>query len=124
MFRISKHAVFVIRRFCEGLGAKAIRSLPVVFFAIPASTGISLAHDASSGWNYPISCCSGYDCRQVSNAIVRERPEGYVIMTTGEVVGYSDKRVRISEDSDYHWCSIGGKDTGSTICLFVPPRFF
>jgi hypothetical protein len=124
MSRICKHATSVTRKFCEGLGAKAIRSLPGVFLSIPALTGVSFAHDAPSGWSYPIACCSGYDCRQVSKAIVTERPEGYVISTTGEVVGYSDKRVHISEDGDYHWCSIGGKDTGSTICLFVPPRFF
>jgi hypothetical protein len=124
MSRICKRAVNVARNYGEGLGAKAFRALLGLFLSVPAFTAVSSAHDAKSGWSYPISCCSGYDCRQVSNAIVTERPEGYVITTTGEVVGYSDKRVHVSEDSDYHWCSIGGKDTGSTICLFVPPRFF
>jgi hypothetical protein len=124
MSRICKRTVNVTRICAEGWGAKTIGALLGVIVSIPALTTATFAHDAKSGWSYPIACCSGYDCRQVSNAIVTERPEGYVITTTGEVVGYSDKRVHVSEDSDYHWCSIGGKDTGSTICLFVPPRFF
>ena len=84
----------------------------------------ALAHDAPSGWSYPVSCCSNYDCRPVSRVIVSERPEGYVINTTGEVVGYSDVRVKHSKDSEFHWCSAGGKDTGKTICLFVPRSLF
>jgi hypothetical protein len=42
------------------------------------------------GWSYPYSCCSGVDCRQVSNKAISERSEGYVINGTGEVVAYSD----------------------------------
>lgn len=89
-----------------------------------ALAGPVRAHDAPSGWSYPFKCCSGYDCRPVATSAVSERPEGYVINNTGEVVSYTDKRVRFSPDGEYHWCSMGGKDTGSTICLFVPPRFF
>jgi hypothetical protein len=96
----------------------------VAALSLGAASDTALAHDAGSGWKYPISCCSGYDCREVSTKLVKEQPEGYVISTTGEVIGYGDKRVKISEDQEYHWCSIGGTDTGSTICLFVPPRFF
>lgn len=82
------------------------------------------AHDAPSGWSYPFSCCSGYDCRPVETKAVSERPEGYVINGTGEVVGYRDTRVRHSPDGLFHWCSVAGKEDGRTICLFVPPRAY
>lgn len=98
-----------------------------------AATGFSgraLAHDAlptaaqPEGWTYPYSCCSGIDCRAVPGRMISERPEGYVISTTGEVVAYTDSRVKNSPDGVYHWCSIAGADNTRTICLFVPPRMF
>ena len=52
---------------------------------------------------------------------ISERPEGYVIKGTGEVVAYSDKRLKNSPDGEYHWCSVSGADDTRTICLFVPP---
>lgn len=79
------------------------------------------------GWKYPFSCCSGYDCREVSSGpqgTVRERPEGYVIAKTGEVIAYSDGRLKDSPDGEFHWCSVAGADNGKTICLFVPPRSY
>jgi len=82
------------------------------------------AHDAPKGWEYPFSCCSGYDCRPVTEKAISERPEGYVIGNTGEIVGYSDTRVRNSPDGDFHWCSVAGANDGRTVCLFVPPRMF
>lgn len=90
----------------------------------------SQAHDALPtaaeplGWSYPAACCSGIDCRQVSARAISERPEGYVINTTGEVVAYSDRRVKHSPDGVYHWCSVAGAENGRTICLFVPPKGF
>lgn len=82
------------------------------------------AHDAPSGWSYPIACCSDFDCREVSDAAVEERPEGYVIVATGEVIPMTDRKVRPSPDGVFHWCSRGGRDESATICLFVPPRGF
>lgn len=90
----------------------------------------AVAHDAKptaarpKGWSYPFSCCSGYDCREVSSKAISERPEGYVIKGTGEVVAYSDARLRNSPDGEYHWCSVAGADDSRTICLFVPPRSY
>lgn len=103
-----------------GLSAAALVSL-----ADPAS-----AHDAKptaakpNGWSYPFSCCSGYDCREVSSKAISERPEGYVIKGTGEVVTYTDARLKDSPDGEFHWCSVAGADDSRTICLFVPPRSF
>ena len=83
---------------------------------------VSHAHDAPSGWTYPNSCCSNFDCRHVSFTAISERPQGYIINSTGEGLSYSDRRIRISPDGEYHWCSTAGDDRGRTICLFVPPR--
>ncbi len=96
------------------------------FFLIPTA----LAHDALPtaakplGWSYPLACCSGYDCRAISQSQISERPEGYVIATTGEVIPMTDAKVKMSPDGEFHWCSKGGRDDGATICLFVPPRGF
>lgn len=93
-------------------------------------TGVASAHDALStagkpnGWSYPFSCCSGYDCREVASAAISERPEGYVITGTGEVVGYRDTRLKESPDGEYHWCSVAGANNSRTICLFVPPKSY
>lgn len=103
----------------RGLSATLILSLAT--FALPAAAS---AHDAPSGWTYPYACCSNKDCRQVPASLISERPEGYVIKTTGEVVAYSDRRVRTPPDGVYHWCSVAGIDTSRTICLFVPPKAF
>jgi hypothetical protein len=88
------------------------------------------AHEATPtaaqplGWSYPLSCCSNFDCKRVANGSVKERPEGYEI-STGEIVGYEDKRIRMSPDGEFHWCAHqSGVDAGRTICLFVPPRGF
>jgi hypothetical protein len=93
--------------------------------AMPAA-----AHDAiptaakPQGWKYPFSCCSGFDCREVTSKQVSEKPEGYVIQGTGEIVAYSDARLKDSPDGEYHWCSVAGADDSRTICLFVPPRSY
>lgn len=100
--------------------ALVIASVFSAAFAIPAS-----AHDAPLGWKYPWSCCSNKDCRQMSGDGISERPDGYVVAATGEVIPYRDKRVKDSPDGEYHWCANqAGVDAGHTICLFVPPKGF
>lgn len=103
----------------------------IAFVALAAGMAApATAHDAiptaakPQGWSYPFSCCSGYDCREVSSTQVSEKPEGYVIKGTGEVVAYSDARLKDSPDGEYHWCSVAGADDSRTICLFVPPRSY
>ena len=87
--------------------------------------GQASAHEAPTGWKYPWTCCSNMDCKEVQSSAVLEKPEGYVIQFTGEVVGYQDRRVKNSPDGEYHWCAHqAGIDAGQTICLFVPPKGF
>lgn len=86
--------------------------------------GVGKAHDAPSGWSYPFSCCSNQDCRPVASKAVSEKPQGYMINVTGEVVPYADKRIRISPDGEFHWCSVAGEEKSRTLCLFVPPHSY
>ena len=96
----------------------------VVAGALLTATTLSHAHKAPTGWTYPKACCSNQDCREVSHEAITERPEGYVIGETGEVVPYADSRLKDSPDGEFHWCSVAGADFSRTICLFVPPRSF
>ena len=80
-------------------------------------------HEAPTGWKYPISCCSGLDCREVKASAISERQDGY-LTPSGEVIGYRDARVKESPDGAWHWCTQAGSDTGRTICLFAPPRSY
>jgi hypothetical protein len=106
--------------FCSSFSRIGIQVLSAssLLFVVPAA----LAHDAPTGWSYPFSCCSNFDCRQVSAKTISERPEGYVITNTGEVVSYADARIKDSPDGEYHWCSVAGEKSSRTICLFVPPK--
>lgn len=45
--------------------------------------------------------------------------EGYVV-PSGELISYTDERLRSSPDGKYHWCNVDGSPDGRTICLFIP----
>lgn len=103
--------------------------LAIAAIALPMAPAFS--HDAKPtaakplGWSYPFACCANYDCRTAHTGEVLEKPEGYVIAGTGEVVPMTDKRVKDSPDGEFHWCAHqAGLDAGKTICLFVPPRSY
>ncbi|HEU0220615.1 MAG TPA: hypothetical protein VFR34_00180 [Paracoccaceae bacterium] len=104
---------------CATVALGAAAGLLVLLSASPAA-----AHTAVKGWAYPYDCCAGYDCREIPATAISEKTAGYIINGTGEIVGYSDPRVRISPDGEYHWCSVAGSDEGRTICLFVPPKAY
>jgi hypothetical protein len=42
------------------------------------------AHQAPTGWTYPWACCSNMDCQEVEPKSISEKPQGYVIQSTGE----------------------------------------
>lgn len=108
----------MISRSVSIVAALLVLACAVWAFAVPA-----WPHDAPSGWSYPLECCSGYDCRPVSSAWVTAGADGYEL-PTGEVVPYSDARIKPSPDGEFHWCSVAGADDGKTICLFVPAMAF
>ena len=106
------------------LGLPLPRTAAVFIAILPIGIIPAAAHDAPSGWTYPLACCSDFDCREVADADVVEGPQGYVIKVTGEVIPMTSRKVRPSPDGVYHWCSVNGQQDGATICLFVPPRAF
>jgi len=84
-------------------------------FAVPAS-----AHEAMSGWEYPIKCCSGTDCYEIGAADFETTDAGYRIKASGETLEWTDRRIKPSGDGRWHRCSYGGAKTALTICFFVP----
>ena len=83
------------------------------------------AHEAPTGWNYPLACCSNRDCKQTADETVKETASGYLLTTTGEVVTYGNRRIKNSPDGLFHVCQQAGDfDKGRILCLFVPPRAF
>ncbi len=128
MFRYIVDFVSLRRKRIVALSLRVVPRLVAASLLGIACAGPGLAHDAlptaaqPNGWSYPFACCSGYDCREVSKKAISERPEGYVIVGTGEVLPYADARVKNSPDGEFHWCSVAGANNGRTICLFVPPR--
>ena len=97
----------------------------LVFVALIA---IGLLVYGASAWAhdfYEFRCCSGsLDCRPVPEGAIRETPEGYRIEATGEVVPYSDTRIRQSPDQRFHWCSVAGEEHSRTLCIYSPPRSY
>ena len=96
-----------------------LRLAAVAALALPLTVGsAATAHD----W-YPYTCCSDQDCHPISETDVTAGPDGWVIRSTGEVIGYDDQRVRVTPktaDHAFHRCSPEGRPQGRTICLFVP----
>lgn len=91
--------------------------------------GTAMAHEAVSaagqplGWRYSYACCSDKDCKPVAAGEVRETAEGYLLVKTGEVVGYQDKRIKDSPDGTFHVCQVAGDfDAGRILCIYVPGR--
>jgi hypothetical protein len=86
---------------------------------LPATTS---AHDAPAGWSYDIECCSGLDCYQAPASDVKETRDGY-LLSTGELIPYSDRRIRPSRDEFFHECKPGGQTASPrSLCLYVPNR--
>ncbi len=124
-------ATFRSARAVQPAGRLLFSLFAILVFVIAMPVSSAFAHDAAptaakpQGWSYPFACCANYDCRTTHTGEVLEKPEGYVIAGTGEVVPMSDKRVKDSPDGDFHWCAHqAGLDAGKTICLFVPPRSY
>ena len=98
-------------------------------------------HDANdpAHW-YDPECCSLLDCAPVQDVNVQMVPGGYQVdirpgqhpmagVGVSEFVPFDDRRVRFSQDQDYHACVISGAafmDSAGTpasdrlLCLYVP----
>lgn len=97
----------------------ALIGIALILWAIAAE--MAEAHD----W-YPSECCSGQDCREISDAAVEVGPEGYLLKLTGETIPHGDERVRFSPDARFHQCIVpADHNRGAyTRCVFVPARSF
>ncbi|RWM07180.1 MAG: hypothetical protein E5X80_24900 [Mesorhizobium sp.] len=85
------------------------------FLSAPAA-----AHQAPKGWQYDSSCCAGLDCYQAPTADVKETKYGYQL-STGEVIPYTDRRIKRSRDEFFHECKPGGDvNSQHSFCLYVP----
>lgn len=82
-------------------------------FAAPVA-----AHD----W-YPFACCSDQDCWSSPAGNITVTPEGYRIETSGEVIPFTDPRIRPTPPEgggDFHVCHLAADPTARVLCLFVP----
>lgn len=92
----------------------------VIIFLLMLNAG---AHEAKTGWSYDQSCCSDRDCREIPSESVKEMSGGYTV-PNGEVIPYSSNKIKQSKDEYFHWCTWGGRENSSTICLYVPLKGF
>jgi hypothetical protein len=94
--------------------------------------GVVYPHEATNvqgqplGIPYPISCCSLQDCRPTIDGEVKETPQGYTLVSTGEFVPHGDRRIKpFPADGKIHVCQQAGNfDSGRILCLLVPPPSF
>lgn len=77
------------------------------------------AHEAPTGWAFDPACCGNGDCKPIAATDVRETPNGYLIEPTKELIPYQSPKVRISPDGMPYRCSVQGKVTGATYCLYI-----
>jgi len=73
---------------------------------------VGLAHAHS--W-YDPACCSERDCEPYKGEL-KEMADGYHL-EDGTVILYSDKRIRLSADNEYHICKY---PSGQIICFYIP----
>ena len=93
--------------------------VPLAMFGFLGTASFpATAHRAPSGWQYPISCCSGKDCYEIDASELQKVMGAYKILATGQFFGFN--RVRFSPDGHYHRCSYNGDRATTTFCLFVP----
>lgn len=99
----------------------------VYFLALALLAQPGVAHEAPTGWPYPLECCSGEDCRETGPNTEPDPimvPTGWQLVD-GTVIAFAEARP--SPDGRFHTCRRGGKTTGAVIrpegrkvCLWVP----
>jgi hypothetical protein len=103
--------------------------LIIMFCLLVVGIGMARAHQAESGWAYPIACCSGNDCYSIAEEEVKLVGGLYQIVKTGELFSNPDsgeppagaRKWRWSGDSQFHRCSPSGQQSDQlSFCLFVP----
>jgi hypothetical protein len=94
------------------------RASALAFIAVLA-TGKAWGHQAPTGWTFDSRCCGNGDCYPVQTDAITERPDGYHIQSTGEVIPYQSTKVLPSPDGHSYRCSTAGSVQGVTYCIYV-----
>jgi hypothetical protein len=80
---------------------------------------------ASRAWGhsvYEVACCSGLECKPISESDVAPMKEGWLVKITGEIIKYNSWPLKQSPDGQFHRCARHGNfsPNGRTQCLYVP----
>ena len=106
-----------------------MRFLPLLAILLASCGQPVAAHQAMSGWQYPMSCCADNDCAQIAPETVRETARGYVItiqpgthpMWKADrggplIVSVPYAQARVAPDGRWHICL---DHTGKVLCFFA-----
>lgn len=89
--------------------------LIILAFLTPAH-----AHMANSGWEYSSDCCSEKDCKVLSTNLVQATQYGWRLVWRNEMIPFGDTRIRKSQDTEFHLCTVNGRMDTPLRCLYVP----
>lgn len=106
-----------------------ITKLPVLFGVSLLALTVSEAHEAPSGWSYPIECCSGLDCAPVEKtefltpADSTSLPQMVLTTRIGTTIVPKTAIWRQSKDNRFHVCMKTYDKNPATnfLCVFAPP---
>ena len=107
------------------------KKLIIILSALILSVTNVIAHDAPSGWQYPMECCHSMDCGPITDSSFTkpktptELPQMVVTTKHGTVVVPHNFPYRKSGDSKPHACMrpgpwVDGMQAMRLICLFFP----
>lgn len=115
-----------------------VRRLPPVSYVFGAALltfGLlpaAYAHQAQSGWTYPVECCSDtQDCQAISGRDVSMDDQGYIVtlkpgehrhVPEGGTFYMLDSQIKQSRDDNFHVCIHEYTNGPGAICLFIPTQ--
>ena len=90
--------------------------LRILSVALICFAGSASAHEAPSGWQYPLGCCGGEDCHPVPCETIEEQRGVYI----WHGVVFHRSMAHESGDDRCHVClQFNGEGAASGRCLFL-----
>lgn len=109
------------RGYAGRLAAAFILYIMAILVAVLFLPAFARAHDAPSGWAYPIECCSGMDCAPVDQMTIMPDRSWMVTTKHGQARVPPEMSRRDSKDNKTHACIRRSWDGEyKVICVFVP----